>query len=269
MRCSSCCAATSYDLTQITSFYKKQHFQVEKFQDKVLHIKIPTEPCNDFFVFFHGCFVLWGKQFFKPIPEIVSDLKNFATGNLKDIETNQFIVVYKPTTEIFAHKNYTSDVIALESDESKIKLAISYGLAQSIKLEAFERLTEYVINKNSTLANDLANSGTIPLSTKEISKRIGEIFSVRNLVNLSSEYLEMPEYFWEHSDIENYYKMSEKFLDLQRRVAALNQKTDLLHEFLNMMNNQLQHKQSNLLEFTIIILIFIEIIMSIVYYFIR
>ena len=56
--------------------------------------------------------------------------------------------------------------------------------------------------------------------------------------------------------------MTEKFLDIPKRVAALNHKLDVAHEILEMLNSQLQHRYSSILEFIIISLIFIEIVLQ-------
>ena len=56
--------------------------------------------------------------------------------------------------------------------------------------------------------------------------------------------------------------MIKKFLDIQSRVMALNQKLDVLQELLHILNSQVQHRHSSLLESIIIILIAVEIIMS-------
>jgi uncharacterized Rmd1/YagE family protein len=103
-----------------------------------------------------------------------------------------------------------------------------------------------------------------PLPQKEISRRMGQIFLARNYINLNSEYLAIPEYFWEHPSYEDYYEMVEKFLDIPSRVAALNQKLDVLHELFEMLTSQLQHRHASILEMIIILLIFIETVINLI-----
>lgn len=86
----------------------------------------------------------------------------------------------------------------------------------------------------------------------------------RSFINLNSDYLESPEYFWEYSSPEVYYTMIKRYLDIPWCVAALNQKLDVLHELLEILTNQLQHRHSNLLEVVIIALIAFEIVMGVV-----
>jgi len=93
---------------------------------------------------------------------------------------------------------------------------------------------------------------------------MGEIFMVRSSINLNSEYLDVPEFFWRNPHLEPFYVMTKKFLDIPSRVMALNQKLDVLQELLNMLNSQIQHRQSSLLESIIIMLILIEIVISLI-----
>lgn len=56
--------------------------------------------------------------------------------------------------------------------------------------------------------------------------------------------------------------MTKKFLEIPNRVMALNQKLDVLQELLHILNSQVQHRHSSLLESIIILLIIVEIIVS-------
>ena len=62
--------------------------------------------------------------------------------------------------------------------------------------------------------------------------------------------------------MEPYYIKNEKYLDIPSRVMALNQKLDVLQELLDILNSQVQHFHSSLLESIIILLIMVEIFIS-------
>jgi uncharacterized Rmd1/YagE family protein len=79
---------------------------------------------------------------------------------------------------------------------------------------------------------------------------------------LNIEYLDVPEFFWRNPNLESYYVMTKQYLDIPSRVMALNQKLDVLQELLDILNSQVQHRHSSLLESIIILLIFVEIIIS-------
>jgi uncharacterized Rmd1/YagE family protein len=261
MRCVSFCTAKSYYLNELANYFKSKKLRT-KLTRNVLHVSSYKEKIDIFF-FAHGCLVSWNlKQ--KDEQRLLYEIKPFSTEPLQRIESDYFSFVYGDETSLETHERFNLDIITLESDNVQIKLAISYGLAESIKLEYYEELIKNTIKKNSRLPEELARTGKISLSRKAISQRMGEIFIEMSSVNLNSDYLDVPEYFWRYPNLENYYAMTEQFLDITRRVTALNQRLDVLHQFFDMLTGQLQFQHSTMLEIIIILLILIEIIISLI-----
>jgi uncharacterized Rmd1/YagE family protein len=261
MRCVAYCIAEGLDLITLQDYFKKQGFE-NKLYRGVLYISHPKNRAELFF-FKSGCFVAWG-MFKSEEKLLLKSLKKFSKRPLSHIEVDYFSYHYGKKTDLSTHRKFNVDVIELENDDVPIKLAISYGLSQSVKLESYEESVQKTIRQNSRLPEELAQFGKISLSGKAILKRIGEIYLERSLVNLSSEYLDVPEYFWQSPHFESYYAMTEKFLDIARRVNSLNQRLNVLHELLDVLNSQLQHKHSSILEIIIILLIFFEIILNLI-----
>lgn len=259
MRCVAYGTASGYDLTALSNSFKRKGF-TSKLAKDVFHISADDTPI-DLFFFNHGSFVCWGLK--RPQEKAWLDkLRDFSINPLQTFETDHFGFQFGPETSIDAHDRFNLDVITLQSDNPQAKLAISYALAQSIKLETFEDAIQQAIRKNGHLPEDISLKGNISLSRRSIFRRMGEIFIARSSINLSSEYLDVPEFFWRHPNLEEYYTMAKKFLDIPSRVTALNQKLDVLQELLAILNTQLQHRHSSMLEMTIIILILIEITIS-------
>lgn len=258
-RCVSFCTADSYDLLGLTHFFKKKGYFTRLLRD-VLHLT-NSKRSGNIFLFNHGTIVSWGfkKSFEDKLLEYVRD---FSTHPIRPIETDHFFYRYGDQSSIDTHERYHLDIITLDSKEVAIKLAMSYGLAQSIKLAAFEETIKEAIKINHHLPEEIANHGIISLSRRAIFKRVGEIFIVRSSVNLNIEYLDAPEFFWRNPGLEPYYVMVKKFLDIESRVMALNQKLDVLQELLDILNSQVQHRHSSLLESIIILLIIVEIMIS-------
>jgi uncharacterized Rmd1/YagE family protein len=259
LRCVSFCTAGSYDLIGLSSFFRKKGYFTRLSRD-VLHVTNLKKP-GDIFFFNHGCVVSWGfKKHFEE--KLVENLKPYEVHPLHHMESDHFYYRYGQETTIDTHEKHRLDIITLDSEDVLIKLAISYGLAQSIKLEAFEEAIQDAIKKNSYLPEEIATRGIISLSRRAIFKRIGEIFIARSSINLNIEYLDAPEFFWRNPSLEPFYIMTKKFLDIPSRVMALNQKLDVLQELLDILNSQVQHRHSSLLESIIILLIAVEIVIS-------
>jgi len=258
----SFCTAGSYKLNGIADFFKSKQYTVKLYRN-VLHVTKSNRP-QDLFFFYNGCFVAWGLTG-RQEQQIIEQIKDFSQDPLEKVESDRFVCQLGQETTLMPHERLNVDIITIEAEEAdniQIKLAISYGLTQSVKLESYEESIQRTIAINSFIPNELAKKGRISLSRRAISKRLGEIFLERSSVNLKSDYFDVPEYFWRYSNLENYYIMTEKFLDIPKRVAALNHKLDVLHEIFDMLNNQLQHRYSSMLETVIILLIFIEIVLN-------
>lgn len=259
LRCGAFCTAVSYDLLALATFFRKKGYFTRLMRD-VLHIHHPKKKGIIFF-FNHGSFVCWGfKKSFEE--KLITNIRAFSKQPLNILESDHFYFHYGDETTINAHERLRLDVIKLDSDDMQIKLAISYALAQSIKLEAFEEAILETIKKNNHLLEEIATSGTVSLTRRAIFKRIGEIFIARSSINLNVEYLSAPEFFWRNPSLEPFYIMTKQFLDIPSRVMALNQKLDVLQELLDILNSQVQHVHSSLLESIIILLIAVEIIIS-------
>lgn len=263
MRCVSYCTARSYDLAGLANSFKRKGFIIKLARD-VLQVTNLNKPADMYF-FAHGCFVSWGLQKRQEL-QLVQRVKEFEIEPLPTIETDHFCYCFGDETSVDAHERFKLDVITLDSDNPQIKLAISYALAQSIKLEAFEDAIQESIIRNSHLPEEIATRGTITLSRRAIFKRMGEIFIARSSINLNSEYLDAPEFFWRNPNFEPFFIMVKKFLDIPSRVMALNQKLDVLQELFDILNSQVQDRHSNLLEMIIIVLILTEIAISLVHY---
>lgn len=260
-RCVSYCTANSYDLTGLVHSFKRRGYLIRQSRD-VLHVAF-TRKLADIFFFSHGSFICWGFTKHQE-QKWVEYVKAYEINSLTQIQVDHFGYRYGEETSMDSYERFKLDVITLDSDNPQVKLAISYGLAQSVKLEMFEEAIQETIRKNAHLPEEMAKKGLISLSRRSILRRIGEIFITRSSINLNSEYLDVPEFFWRNPHLEAFYVMVKKFLDIPNRVMSLNQKLDVLQELLGILSGQVQHRHSSLLESIIILLIFIEIIISLI-----
>ncbi len=259
-RCVSFCTAVGYDLTALANSLDRKDYQIKLLRD-VLYLK-NLRYGSELFIFNHGCFVCWGLTK-RAEQKWIHYIKAYSREPLTNTEMDFFSFQLGEETNIVTHERFKLDIITLESTDPQIKLAISYGLAQSIKLEAYEAAIQETVKKNNILPRDIAHYGSISLSRRAIFRRMGDLFLARSSINLNSEFLDTPEFFWRNPNLEMYYTMTSKFLDIPARVTALNQKLDVLQELLDILNTQLQHRHSTILETIIIVLIGIEILISV------
>jgi len=254
MECSAFCASTSYHTKNLFDAFRKR-YQTSLIRDTV-HVEIPqTHHTGHLFFFPYGALVCWGFSLKKGL-EFLEEAKEF-THQACDLETDEFTYTYGDTLKIF------DDEITLPNPDILTKLALSHGIAQSVKLATFEILTQKTMHHTRRIPDDLAQHGKISLSRKEIRRKMGQLFIDRNSINLHTNVLDLPDFFWDHSDLEPLYKAIANYLDIKNRNEVLNQRLDVIRELFEMLGNELNHQHSNRLEWTIIWLIVIEVIISV------
>jgi uncharacterized Rmd1/YagE family protein len=269
MRCLAFCTASSYQLEELSQFFQKQNYRQQQFRN-VLHIQNSEKTENAFF-FQHGCFVTWGLSHAQE-NLLLSQIDDFSHDTLFKRECHVFVYQYGEKVSLVTSLEGNSDIITLEKeapDGVLLKLAISYGLSQSVKLCSYETSIQKTVAENQPISHELATRGRISLSRKAIFKRIGEIFLAKSSVNLGNEYLDVSDYFWDYPHLEPHYVMVEKFLDIPKRVAVLNQRLDVMHDIVLMLNNQLEHRYSSTLEIIIIVLILGELLVNILHHYFK
>lgn len=255
MDCRAYCTAASY---KIKPFFEviRQSFKASFFRDTV-HLEVPLngQATGHIFFFSFGAVVSWGLP--KEIElQMIQLVHPFEEKHSDEMETDEFTYIYGD------HPKISEDEITLTNHDVLTKLAISHGIAQSVKLGTFENAIQATFNQSKNIPEDLATKGKISLSKNAIRKKMGELFLARNSINLHADVLDVPEFFWEYPELEPLYMMIANYLDLQTRVDVLNHRLDVVHELFQMLGSELNHQHSSRLEWTIIWLIIIEVVLT-------
>ncbi len=253
MRCSCYSTAISYQIPSLfQSLQTKGKVEIHR---NVIHLQIPNlenEIC-DIFYFPYGTTILWG--FTEPEEkEQLALLKGFEKSSYNKPECDFFTFSYEKTMQI------QEDRIVLPNKKSFTKLAISYGLAQSLELTNFETILQKTIAESEIIPKEIAKKGKISLSRKDISKKLGEIFLERTFINLHSEILDTPEFFWDYPEFESCYTEIIHYLEINKRVELLNRRVNILHDLFEILSNEIRHQHSSRLEWIVILLILVEVL---------
>lgn len=252
MNCLAYCTATAY---QIKVLYDRLKSPNTTLYRDVVHISIPGVPVGDVFYFSYGVTVCWGLSLDECL-FYLNQVKEFEEHHNDEIEKDEFTFRFGEGPKI------VEDEITLPNHDVLTRLAISHGIAQSVKLGTFENALRKTFNHTKYIPEELAKHGRIGLSRKEIRRKMGELFIERNSINLHVDVLDTPEFFWEYSELEPYYSMAANYLDIETRVEVLNHRLDVLKELFEMLGNELNHQHSSMLEWTIIILIVMEVVLT-------
>jgi len=164
--------------------------------------------------------------------------------------------------ETIATNAIRGDQIILTSSSPFERLAHSYALAQSVRLGVFEVVVDRSIGLTRSIPETMAATGEVRLDECELSKQMGGLLVLRCDVNLNTDILDTPEIFWDEERFEPHYIANRTHLDIDKRVDILNQRLGVLKDLYDLLQNTLNVKHGNRLEWIIIILILVEVVLE-------
>jgi len=217
---------------------------------------------SDVFLFQYGVVVIWGMSVADEA-RFLRDIAKFEMEKLSDddvqVENFNFYV-----TDSYQPRIY-NDFIALRDGRNyMVKLSISHAIAQSVKISLFEDLVDYTIEDTNSIPTDIATSGKVNMTRREIMKHIGELFILRININLQGSVLDSPELMWAEPQLEPVYQAARSYLEINQRLSLLNQRLDVISDLLQMLKEQMSHSQGEHLEWIVIVLIAAEILVAVI-----
>lgn len=170
-----------------------------------------------------------------------------------DIETEEMHFTYSPNT---MKPRIYNDMITLRSGDHMIKLAMSHALAQSTKLSRFEARMDGNMHDVKHVPRTLALVGKLGMKREDVLKISGELFRLRVDVNLSSNVLDTPEFFWESEPSLNpLYTAIREYLEIDQRVLVLNERCKVFLELTDIIADSIAESNMSRITWIIIILI--------------
>ncbi|NWW85177.1 RMND1 protein, partial [Rhynochetos jubatus] len=155
--------------------------------------------------------------------------------------------------EILLNSELDIDEVVLQ------KFAFSNALCLSVKLAIWESLLDNFVESIQSIPEILKSRRKVKLSHADVMQKIGELFALRHRINLSSDLLITPDFYWDREKLEELYDKTCQFLNINRRVKVMNEKLQHCMELTDLMRNHLNEKHTLRLEWMIVILITIEV----------
>ncbi|XP_074516555.1 required for meiotic nuclear division protein 1 homolog isoform X1 [Sebastes fasciatus] len=149
---------------------------------------------------------------------------------------------------------------AMDQHEAVLeKFAFSNALCLSVKLAIWEVALDSFVESIQSIPETLKSGNRVKLSSAEVMKKIGELFTLRHCINLRSDLLMTPDFYWDRENLEKLYDKTCQYLSINRRVNVVNEKLEHCTQLVDLMRSHLSEKHSLRLEWMIIILIAIEV----------
>ncbi|KAJ3046469.1 hypothetical protein HK097_000832, partial [Rhizophlyctis rosea] len=278
LKATAYCTAEKYDFDALLPLLRKHYILLPYIAEDVYQVHLtdpqtinsPTwegsspssPPQPEAFIFPTGSFVTWGATIGQS--ERLLRLLKKAEVNPGKITTEEFM--YYEDQEHAGGLAGDTIILGQSLPPREAKLAYSAGLARSAKLESLESHLDSHLEKNRNIPQFLLQGKKLPLGREEVLRNLGELFLLRGHLNLHSEMLDLPEFCWSSSKMEEAFEKVSRNLDVRTRIAIFNKKLDYANELAEVLRNHLHEQHSLGLEWCIIILISVEICFEFVHW---
>ncbi|KAM7200471.1 putative ACR, YagE family COG1723 domain containing protein [Rhypophila sp. PSN 637] len=225
----------------------------------------------EMFVFSYGVVVFWNftenqeKDILADLTFAENDIgTSLATRPLdqSDFETEEFHFEY--SADVKRPRVFNDMITLLPRSDHMIKLTISHAIAQSTKLCFFEeRMSETMLDAEH-VPKRLALTGELNMTRAEIVRILGRLFKSRVDINLSSNILDVPNFFWESEPmLHPLYVAIRDYLEIDPRIKVLNERCRVFLDLAEILSDSVADAKMSYITWIIIILIIISIIVTV------
>ncbi|XP_046387167.1 required for meiotic nuclear division protein 1 homolog [Ischnura elegans] len=223
---------------------------------------------REIFFFREGSVVLWNISELE-CTNILNFLRKFEENSYSEPIISEECETMKYTYSNQIEKACLQDeVILLNSlDEAGFeKYTFSNAVGLSVKLGVLEASLDCYIDSVRSVTEDLRQGKHIRMSREEVLRKIGQLFALRHMINLSSDLLDTPDFYWDREDLENLYHKMCLYFSIAKRTRVMNEKLNHCMELVELLSSHLNDRHHIRLEWMIIILIMVEVLFEIVHY---
>ncbi|KAI9008165.1 hypothetical protein BC832DRAFT_553264 [Gaertneriomyces semiglobifer] len=220
---------------------------------------VTTTTRSDIFIFDYGVIVFWNLS--QPAEHAYLGLiQPFAIHILPPTvrESEDFHFQYSSN----GSQRIYNDMITLKSGNSLMKLTISHGIGQSVKLAYFENVMDGTIEGCIDLPRMMARYGDIHMTRRDVMKIVGKLFRLRVDVNLISNVLDTPELFWSEPELEGLYNAIRGYLEISQRAKLLNSRVQIVSDLLGTLTAHMNSNEAAYITWIIIVLIVMAVIVG-------
>lgn len=232
----------------------------------VAKYEVGHEP-REIFFFREGSIVMWN----------ISDLE---CGNvlqfLRRYEQNRYTEELVQTESELMNYTYADsgkkshlkdgDIILAQEAGNLDKYTFSNAMAQSVKLGIWEASLNRYVDSIEFVTEDLKFGKKIQMTQHEVLRKQGELFALRHRINLTSDLLDTPDFYWERDDLESLYQQTCGYFSIAKRTKVMNERLNHCLELVSILSSHLSDRHHVRLEWMIIILIMVEVAFEVLHY---
>ncbi|KAJ0979316.1 hypothetical protein J5N97_014790 [Dioscorea zingiberensis] len=216
--------------------------------------------CHYMVVFQYGSIVLFNVSDHEA-DGYLKIVEKHASGLLPEMRKDDYAVVEKPTLETWMQGGL--DYIMLKNLSIDGIRTIGSVLGQSIALDYYIRQVDGMVAEFTDINRGLEKTGTFTMKRKKLFQLVGKANSNLADVILKLGVFERSDIAWKNANYAQIWEYLRDEYELSQRFGSLDFKLKFVEHNIRFLQEILQNRRSDFLEWLIIILISVEILISV------
>lgn len=154
--------------------------------------------------------------------------------------------------------------IEIVSSDIEILRLIMMNVSQSVSLDYYSELTNKLLEETNYHTQILEKKGKLGISGTNLKKYIGKTLILKNRIAENLYIFDSPPETWEDENLNKIDIGLKRTFDLQERFRNISEGLQIIKDNLELFKDILQYRNSNFLEWIVIILIAVEVLNLIV-----
>lgn len=184
----------------------------------------------------------------------ISTIQPFVKSPSNWLRDDNVISVRDGSTLLFEF----DQVIVNHIDDKVIRIGM-FTLAQSVALDHYHQTSEHLLTEIRGFTNHLEATGKLKINRRNMMKFIGRALNTQNDIADNIYIFDAPEMVWDNEYLDGLNKGLMKHYDLRVRFSEVEYTLRIIEDNLRVFREISAQRESNLLEWIIILLILVEV----------
>jgi uncharacterized Rmd1/YagE family protein len=240
--------ADTIDVKQFSSFFK-----AEVYYSDPSELLYRTAMDEYVYVFKYGavCFLNYDVV---RISEFLNLIKPFCKNIFEHSLTDEFLV---ETGGKDVRVGFNK--IEIPSASIDVMRLVMLNVSQSVALDYYEEQTNMLLAEANHHTQKLESKGRLDITGKKLKQYIGRTLLLKNRIAENIYVFDSPPETWEDESLNKIDADLKRTFDLQVRVRTISEGIAIIRDNLDLFRGLMQYRNSNILEWIVIILILVEV----------
>ncbi len=189
------------------------------------------------------------------IAPYLTEIEKFCVNPFANRLSEEFEVSTNHDRDMFGYNK-----VYLASPTPEALQIVMLNVSQSVALDYYSKVSNQLLGETKTYTLQLEQKGSLSISGKKLSMVIGRTLNLKNKISENLYIFDAPSATWEDERLNKLHSGLKNTFDLNTRYRNVVEELAIVKDNLDLFKDLMQHRNSSILEWIIIILILVEVV---------